>query len=862
MRAVVLARGTRLPGARVLARALATHHPEVPLTALVGAADRRVGGDAPFDVLVARDLGQPDLGELLAAVAPEVGDAVLRALLVRHVLRGGEDVLLLPDDAEVLAPLDALAGGLADHRALLVPRLTGALPDDGARPDAADLLRAGTIDHELVAVRSDDAGRAFADWWVERAFEAAAAARPLGPDADGVPAGARPLDVAPSVFGDIGRLDDPAYDISYWNLHERSLDGARLVRFTGFRPDRPWWLSSSGSRVLVLDDPALAERCAARAAALREAGWDAAGERGGDDELADGIVLDERLRRLLAEALEGDERFGELDTPAAIEAFIGWLGAPAPAGSAAGVNRYAYDVWRERQDVRHAYPDLEADAEGFTGWLWVHGRAELGLQGALLPPPPAWYDGADRRPPRVLVAGYLRGTLGLGQAARGYVTALGAAEVPLATRTVATDPEGGTLRRPDDTAFDERALGDGEPEIELLCVNADQLPELVAELGPAGGRYRIGQWAWETDAIPDRWASAYELVDEVWVYSRYVAENIGRASPVPVVVVPLPVEAPPAPAGPTGLDLAADDFIFLFVFDYRSTAERKNPAGLIEAFTRAFAPGEGPRLVIKTIHADARPQERERLRHLAGGRDDVILYDAMLPPEQLQALFARADAYVSLHRSEGFGLTPAEAMALGKPVIATAYGGVTDFMTPANSYGVAWSPVDVGPDAEHYPADGTWAEPSLEHAVALMREVHGDREGAARRGERAREDIRTMLSAEAVGAIARARLGRIAARRGVAPEPVPSWPLDEAEQRLRTPLGAGAGGPRGALRRGALRAMRPYTVPERALDEAMVRALRRLQIELDAERAAHDRDRRRIAALERRLARLARDTAG
>ena len=72
----------------------------------------------------------------------------------------------------------------------------------------------------------------------------------------------------------------------------------------------------------------------------------------------------------------------------------------------------------------------------------------------------------------------------------------------------------------------------------------------------------------------------------------------------------------------------------------------------------------------------------------------------------MAALFARADCYVSLHRAEGFGLTLAESMALGKPVIATGFSGNTDFMTPANSYLVDWALTEVGPDAEHYPADG------------------------------------------------------------------------------------------------------------------------------------------------------------
>ena len=107
----------------------------------------------------------------------------------------------------------------------------------------------------------------------------------------------------------------------------------------------------------------------------------------------------------------------------------------------------------------------------------------------------------------------------------------------------------------------------------------------------------------------------------------------------------------------------------------------------------------------------------------------------------------------------------AEAMALGKPVIATGYSGNTDFMTSQNSYLVDWDLTAVGMDAEHYPADATWAEPSIDHAAELLRELHADSEGAAARGERAAADIAAALSPEAVGRIARERLIRVAARR-------------------------------------------------------------------------------------------------
>ena len=93
------------------------------------------------------------------------------------------------------------------------------------------------------------------------------------------------------------------------------------------------------------------------------------------------------------------------------------------------------------------------------------------------------------------------------------------------------------------------------------------------------------------------------------------------------------------------------------------------------------------------------------------------MVDGALPADRLAALFAAADSYVSLHRAEGFGLTLAESMVLGKPVVATGYSSNVDFMTSNNSYLVDYTLTEVGPEAEHYPANGIWAEPSTEHAA-------------------------------------------------------------------------------------------------------------------------------------------------
>jgi glycosyltransferase involved in cell wall biosynthesis len=107
----------------------------------------------------------------------------------------------------------------------------------------------------------------------------------------------------------------------------------------------------------------------------------------------------------------------------------------------------------------------------------------------------------------------------------------------------------------------------------------------------------------------------------------------------------------------------------------------------------------------------------------------------------LDGLFSVCDAYVSLHRSEGFGITAAEAMCMGKPVIATDYAGNTDFMNVSNSYPVAYRLIELEQDHGPYKKGEFWADPDLDHAAEQMRRVFTEREQALRKGQRASSDM-------------------------------------------------------------------------------------------------------------------------
>jgi glycosyltransferase involved in cell wall biosynthesis len=686
---------------------------------------------------------------------------------------------------------------MSDHGVLLAPRLTEELPEDGLTPSARQLAERGRVATDLIGISGSREATRFLRWWRERleSILGALDGSTLGHGrADRQWVVHRFLELGPGLFS-AGLLDGPGDNLSAWNLHEHQLEQAgdvilvddgrplRLMHFDGFDPTRPYRLSADASRVRISRSPALRFLTVGYAAELLAASWKDSGRRRDVGRpLANGLIFDERLQALYAIAQTLGVDLGEPFSAAGTQAFMDWLRGPAPRGGTQGVNRYVYQrVMRERLDVVAAFPDLNGgDAPGLVSWCHSSGVTEMGIPEQLMPEsipagqaltPDREPGGADAGPPSlgapslgVRVSGYLGHVLGLGAAARGYAQALTAASVPLSTVTTSLDhlrpaieliPEYGMHAHED-------LVHEAGHAFELICVNPDDLPEFIDRVGHSyfHGK-RIGVWGWETNRIPERWATAFELVDEIWVYSRFVAENLAVATDVPVLALPPPVLAPQPPAPPDRLGLS-DDFLFLFVFDYSSTVQRKNPVGLIEAFREAFGPGEGPQLLIKTINAPLLPLAEEEVLWAADGRSDIHVIDRSLSPSERDSLMAGCDCYVSLHRSEGFGLTMAGAMSIGKPVIATAYSGNVDFMTPENSFLVDHGMTRVGGDVQIYPADGEWAEPSVEHAARLMRQVYDDPDGAARIGARAQDDIARWLSPEMTGAAMRRRLQALA----------------------------------------------------------------------------------------------------
>ncbi len=351
---------------------------------------------------------------------------------------------------------------------------------------------------------------------------------------------------------------------------------------------------------------------------------------------------------------------------------------------------------------------------------------------------PLEWASADHLRPGVVVAGYFAAELGVGEGGRLTSRLIDAAEIPSTTVTwTATSSR-------QEHPFRGKSESVGDFDTNIVAVNADRFPEFAQNMGQDffSGRYTIGQWAWELEEFPRQFWPAFDFVDEVWTLSEFNRSSIAEVTDKPVHVVPLPILEPPVnPSIDRTMLGLPDRFTFLFCFDLFSILERKNPLGLIRAFRSAFRPNEGPALVLKMINGDRRAADLERIRWEAHDRADIIVIDRYLRSEDQASMMALCDCYVSLHRSEGLGLTMAEAMVLGKPVIATGYSGNLDFMTEETAHLVPWKRGSVPEGCDPYPPGARWAEPDVEEAASLMRTVAGDPKAAAALGSRARETI-------------------------------------------------------------------------------------------------------------------------
>jgi glycosyltransferase involved in cell wall biosynthesis len=291
--------------------------------------------------------------------------------------------------------------------------------------------------------------------------------------------------------------------------------------------------------------------------------------------------------------------------------------------------------------------------------------------------------------------------------------------------------------------------------VNVFHLNGDMVPEVLAHIGAVPPGYNIIVPFWELPRYPAEWARQLERFDEVWAASRYIQQSISLAVDRPVIHMPLPAEVLPSRFHDRRhFGIPENSYAFLFTFDCRSYMARKNPQAVVECFRRVLArrPSARTCLVMKVQGADTASDEGRGLFNDLRDLDErAVLLNATMPEAEVHNLVQSCDAFVSLHRSEGYGLGLAEAMYLGLPVIGTGYSGNLDFMYPWNSMLVGYRLVNVPLGAYPHAEDQHWAEPDLDEATGRMVALIDNPETGRKLGALGSESIRLRFSYWAVG---------------------------------------------------------------------------------------------------------------
>lgn len=363
--------------------------------------------------------------------------------------------------------------------------------------------------------------------------------------------------------------------------------------------------------------------------------------------------------------------------------------------------------------------------------------------------------------PGANLIGYAHAELGMGEHVRMSAAAMQAAHVPFG---VINFDVGVSSRK--EATLDHGAVEDeNKYKANIFHINADQMLRAYCHLGHGffRARYNIGYWAWELSRCPDEWLPAIDMVDEIWAPSRFIQDAFRERVNIPVEYMPLCVSLPDfRKRDRRYFGLPDGVFLFIFSFDFLSFIDRKNPFAIIQAFRRAFSRlSDEVGLVIKVMNGDPSGAGWRDMMDMIGGDPRVHVINKTLDRSDVLSLVDVCDSYVSLHRSEGFGRGPAEAMYLGKPVIVTGYSGNMDFTLPDNSCLVDYALIPVKQGQYVFENNQVWAEPSVEHAADYMVRLYSSSSFARGIGEKGRSFIRSNFGEVSVGRIYRDRLSNI-----------------------------------------------------------------------------------------------------
>jgi glycosyltransferase involved in cell wall biosynthesis len=755
-----------MPFARVLFESVRRHHPEAELFLCL--ADRKMDAaerdGSDWTVIEARDLPIPDFSSFAFRYHILEFNTALKPFMFLHLLddRGFDAAIYFDPDIQLFAPLTAVLTELhAGASFFFTPHLCSP-SEDRREPNDITIMRAGTYNLGFLAVSRNEEATRLLGWWARRLRYQC-----IDAQAEGLFVDQKFMDLIPCFAPGAIISRDTSLNVAYWNLQQRQLgytgkgwtvDGAPLTffHFSGFDPRVPNRLSKHDPR-FVGDLPEPLQRLTAHyAECLLARGYGIfPGDPYAYGQFASGTAIHPTIRKMFRDwhPFWGGDPF---------DGYEAFLHEPWPEASRAIPQHTVTNFMRYLQGAVPQLGSLDLgkpeQLEALVRWFVNDATSELGLDPALVQPAAARL-GQLRRPLAVIPPKQDGGETDVTLTAS--FRADGAASRGARLTFHALLGSGLAVEMRDVTS---RAIQDKAP-VQIICVAADQIPAALPIWASQSRNdaLRILMPVWDLAWFPPAALPLMELVHEVWAPSRFIQAALAGRTDRPVIRMPIAVELDPVASVPRSqLGLPDDRFVFFAPFTVHPTTDREDPCVAIRAFRLAFPQRGKACLALVSRDGDPAAEQRAIVENEIDRDPDILLLDHGLTRKGMRGLMASSDALLSLTRSEGLGLSIAEAMLLNRPVIASRYSASGEFVTRQTGYPVDYRLVPFQDGAQ---AGQSWADVDLGHAAWIMRRLQDQPQRAAPLVSRARDHVLRNHGRDHVAAMQKARLSELSMQR-------------------------------------------------------------------------------------------------
>jgi len=745
-----------LPYAKILLNSLQKHHQDVQLFLCL--ADHKVNSEKVYvkgvSIIEARDLKIPnfddfafryDIMEFNTALKP-----FMMSLLVEEY--DFDQVIYLDPDIEVFAPLDIIFNALeTGQNFVLTPHLTS--PSEiSTYPNDIDIMKAGIYNLGFIGVSNHQDVIAFLHWWGRRLrFEC------INRQDKGIFVDQKFVDLVPAFYENVGIIRNPGLNVAYWNLHQRALtyDQEKDAWFVNEQPLIFFHFSGINPRNRErLSKHTESFTCGLESSLQKiidhyiDAYYLNVGETCFPKDyhysyFDNGTFITDVIRKFYR-----NRESSWIDNPfTTFHYYLNKTNLTALEKSGVAITNMMYALWLFRTDLQNAFPlDSAESLQSYTYWF-IQSAFASKVDNYFIKPVIDSISNSlalnshhrlahlkQSQPDLIGLIGYLKAETGVGQAGRSVAQSLAAVDVSVS----GLDVDINVVTRRDDSSLENMLKDNINCPIQLFHVNADQLAIVQDHTAKSinQAQYKICMPYWELSIFPSEWVKNFEKIDEVWVGSEFVRAALQSKLSIPVISLP--------PAVTVGefqrqdrsyFDLPENTFLFHFNFDFSSYSSRKNPEAVITAYRTAFRKKKGDAataLVIKVRGYDPDNQQYQELLELSQAEKDIIIINKQLSHSDSMALMNCCDCYVSLHRSEGFGYTLAEAMLLGKPVIATYFSGSNEFINQSTAFPILYQLIPLVDGDYPFYENQYWAQADIDHAAWTMQQIIVDIENTNR----------------------------------------------------------------------------------------------------------------------------------